>query len=48
MNPDDIEYVLELLEDSICDQDWDLVEEARQYLKDLTPKGKSVKYIDEE
>jgi hypothetical protein len=47
MNQDDIEYTLELLEDAITDQDWDLVEEARQYLADFVKK-KSSKYADEE
>lgn len=45
MNQDDIEYVLELLDDAVTDQDWDLVEEARQYLVDLK---KDSKYSDEE
>jgi hypothetical protein len=49
MNQDDIEYVLELLEDAISSQDWDLIEEAQQYLTDFTKNGKkSVKYDDEE
>lgn len=35
MNQDDIKYVLEILEDSIENQDWDLVEESFQYMKDF-------------
>lgn len=46
MNQDDIDYVLELLDDAIIDQDWDLIEEARQYLSDFTKK--KTKYFDEE
>ncbi len=35
MSQDDIEYVLEMLEDAIASQDWDLVAEAQQYLTDF-------------
>lgn len=45
MSQDDIEYVLELLEDAITEQDWDLIEEARQYLQDFS---KNPRYSDEE
>jgi len=45
MNRDDIDYVLELLDDAITEKDWDLIEEARQYLKDFTNPSK---YSDEE
>ncbi len=45
MSQDDINYVLELLEDAVTDQDWDLVEEARQYLEDFK---KDSRYSDEE
>jgi hypothetical protein len=45
MNQDDVEYVLELLEDAITEQDWDLIEEAYQYLCDFS---KNPKYSDEE
>ncbi len=48
MNQDDIEYMLELLNDAICSQDWDLVEEAQQYLNDFSAVRKSFKYSDEE
>jgi hypothetical protein len=48
MNKDDIDYVLELLEDAIIGQDWDLIEEARQYLNDFAKNGKKSKYVDEE
>lgn len=47
MNQDDIEYVLELLEDAISNQDWDAIEEAQQYLKDFSLAGKKCKYDDE-
>jgi hypothetical protein len=47
MNQNDIEYLLELLDDAIAGQDWDLVEEARQYLEDFVNR-KSSKYADEE
>lgn len=41
MNQDDIKYVLEILEDSIENQDWDLVKESFQYIKDFV-KQRSV------
>ena len=36
MKQDDIEYIIELLEDAIESQDWDLIEEARQYLNEFS------------
>lgn len=49
MNQDDIENILELLEDAIISQDWDLIEEAKQYLDEfLVNRKKPSKYIDED
>ena len=47
MSQDDVEYVLEILEDAVESQDWDLVQEARQYMKDFRI-GKTSKNADEE
>jgi uncharacterized protein with NRDE domain len=35
MDQSDIQYTLELLNDSILDKDWDKVEEAREALKEF-------------
>lgn len=48
MSQDDIEYVLELLEDAVTEQDWDLIEEARQYLDDFTTKRNNSNRSDED
>ena len=47
MNQDDIEYVLDLLTDAIKTQDWDLIEESKQYLEEFIINRKS-KYKDED
>lgn len=39
MCQDDIEYVLEILEDAIDNQDWDLVKEAEDFLRDYNDKN---------
>ena len=44
---DDIEYVLEILEDAVENQDWELVTEAQQYMKDFL-NGNPSKNTDEE
>jgi hypothetical protein len=46
MNKDDIEYVLEILEDATENKDWELLEEARQFLIDIL-SDKSIKYSEE-
>lgn len=44
MNRDDIEYVLEILQEAIESRDWDLIEEAQEYLEENL---KDAKYEDE-
>jgi hypothetical protein len=36
MNKDDVIYVLELLDEALENKDWDLIEEARQFLKEFS------------
>lgn len=48
MHSDDIEYTIELLEDAISNKDWDLIEEAVQYLTDFKKDNKKSKYYDED
>lgn len=36
MDKSDIEYILELLNDAISEQNWDKVDEARDTLKEFT------------
>jgi len=42
MTQDDIESIVELLEDGIKIQDWDLVEEALQYIQEFNPNRKLI------
>ena len=35
MDQSDIQYIIELLNDSITDKDWDKVEEAKETLKEF-------------
>lgn len=46
MNRDDIEYVLEILEEAIENREWELINEAQQYLKDYLQNP--FKYSDDE
>lgn len=48
MHSDDIEYTIELLEDAISNKDWDLIEEAIQYLNGFKKDNKKSKYYDED
>jgi hypothetical protein len=35
MDQSDIQYVIELLNDAVTNKDWDIVEEARETLKEF-------------
>lgn len=45
MNRDDIEYVLEILQEAVENEDWELIKEAQQYLEENLEDSK---YADEE
>ena len=42
MDQTDIQYTLELLNDSIADKDWDKVEEVREALKEFLDTNESL------
>jgi hypothetical protein len=36
MTQDDIDHILTLLDDSLSSEDWDLVQEVQQYVKEFS------------
>ena len=41
MDQSDIKYIIELLSDAITSKDWDVIEEAKETLKEFIDSGES-------
>jgi len=47
MHQDDIDYIIELLDDAMAENDWDIVKEAQQYILDFMAKKQKTKFVDD-